>query len=201
MHSARLGFSLTALIIVNLIPLFGTQYANWNTFTVILMYWMETAIIGYFTVQRMLYTGKHQHEDPQSHFTTKTFLLPFFLMHFGIFMFVHLIFVFAFFFSTQISILGILFMTASLFFSHWVSYQQNFIQGKEYTKVTADSLFWRPYPRVIVMHLTVILGGFFTLGMNDPKGGLLMLIILKTIVDALTHVVEHTKLLKPATNS
>lgn len=196
MKPAYFSLSLIALIAVNLIPLIGTTYANWNIFSVMLMYWLETAIIGWFTVKRMRFLALKANENPKDPFSFNVFLLPFFCLHFGIFMFVHLIFVFAFFFSSQISWPGVIFMFASLYFSHWLSYSQNFIEHMEYKSVTQDSLFWRPYPRVIVMHLTVIFGGALTMSLNQPKAGLMVLIVFKTIIDAISHVAEHWQLSK-----
>lgn len=196
MKSFQFTTSLFTLIAVNLIPLIGARYANWNIFSVMLGYWLETAVIGYFTVKRMKYVAAYKHENTKDPFSTNIFLLPFFFIHFGIFMLVHLIFVLAFFFSSTVSLPGLIIMVVTLFLSHYLSYQKNFIGNHEYKVLTPETLLWRPYPRVIAMHLTVILGGFFVLGTQNPTGGLVLLIILKTIADASTHIIEHSLLAK-----
>lgn len=124
-------------------------------------------------------------------FGASAFLVPFFTLHFGLFMFVHLIFVLAFFYSSQILWWGLLISAASLCFSHAVSYQLNFIQGGEFKRTSAEQLFIRPYPRIIVMHLTVILGGALSLGYGQPVWAMTILVGLKIVADVFSHLWEH----------
>jgi hypothetical protein len=48
-----------------------------------------------------------------------------------------------------------------------------------------------PYKRIIVMHLTVIIGGWIVLALGTPAPALIVLIALKLFVDARTHRREH----------
>ncbi len=50
-----------------------------------------------------------------------------------------------------------------------------------------------PYKRIIVMHLTIILGGFLTMLLRAPAAALLVLIVLKTAADLRAHRKEHTR--------
>jgi Family of unknown function (DUF6498) len=48
-----------------------------------------------------------------------------------------------------------------------------------------------PYKRIMVMHITLIVGGFLTLILRTLQPALLLLIILKTGVDLRAHLREH----------
>lgn len=48
-----------------------------------------------------------------------------------------------------------------------------------------------PYRRVIVMHLTLIFGGWIVLLMGVPTGALIVLLALKTVFDLQAHRREH----------
>jgi hypothetical protein len=49
-----------------------------------------------------------------------------------------------------------------------------------------------PYTRIVVMHLTVMAGGFLTLVLRTPQAALLLLIVLKTAADLRAHLREHS---------
>lgn len=218
----QLVFSISslALIAANIVPLWGVMYAGWNMFTIMMLYWLESAIIGFFTVHKM---RKAEGETPRSlsnmqielngqsiqdiHHQAnagKLFLIPFFMMHYGGFMFVHLIFVIILFGVIPASqsqggifdLGGILLGTLSLILSHWVSYRANFLGRGEYKVVSAGQLFISPYPRIIVMHMTVILGGFFVQSAGQSVGALAILVFLKTVVDLGSHLFEHGQIKK-----
>jgi hypothetical protein len=88
-------------VVSNLIPLFGVLWWDWDTFQLLMLYWMETVIVAAFTLRRLarldetesgtitIY-GKVQPASPFS-------LVSFFSMHAGLFILVHLIFLWALF--------------------------------------------------------------------------------------------------------
>jgi hypothetical protein len=174
--------ALFSLVVANLLPLYGVWFLNWNVFSIILLYWLESAIIGGFTLLKIKKTRGDE----------KLFYIPFFMVHFGLFMFVHLIFLLVFFFSRDVSAGGLFLTFLSLCFSHYVSYQLNFIQKKEYEKLSAGTLFVRPYPRIIVMHLTVILGGFLVLSTGGARWALTLMVLFKIVADVASHLWEHS---------
>lgn len=48
-----------------------------------------------------------------------------------------------------------------------------------------------PYKRIIVMHITLIVGGFLTLVLESPVPALILMIVLKVAVDLRSHLVQH----------
>ncbi len=98
-------YSLIFLIISNLIPIFGILFLKWDIFYMLFYYWLESAVIGFFTIIKMATAqGTPQGTIPKNlnaksekytRITLKSFLIPFFILHFGAFMFVHLVFIIA----------------------------------------------------------------------------------------------------------
>lgn len=199
-------YAVISLIVANLIPLFGVMFYGWNVFSLMLLYWLENVIIGFFTILKMKKAeGSLLNKFPmslkvngrdvssfkrQSMFDERAFFIPFFTLHFGLFTFVQGIFVLVFFFSSQVTFAGVIIGFLSLCFSHFMSYQLNYLDREEYKTTSVEYLFISPYPRIVVMQLTVILGGMFALSNQTIYAGIL-LVVLKTIADLVTHLIEH----------
>ena len=52
----------------------------------------------------------------------------------------------------------------------------------------------QPYGRVVVLHLTILLGGFAAMLLGSPLWALLLLIGLKIALDLKAHLKEHRPL-------
>ena len=76
--------SRASLIISNCIPLFGVFFFGWDLYSLFILYWAETLIIGFFAVIKILIQCKD----------SKIFSALFFILHFGLFMMFHLVFIF-----------------------------------------------------------------------------------------------------------
>jgi hypothetical protein len=101
--------SLVLLVAFNLIPLAGVLFWAWNVATLLVLYWVENGIVGILNVPKMLLADGP--DEPatrvvavrgvgpvtvgRSGTTAKAALIPFFLVHYGIFWLVHGVFVFA----------------------------------------------------------------------------------------------------------
>ena len=81
----------------------------------------------------------------------------------------------------------------ALFISHGVSFVTNFVGQKEYEGMTVQKQMAAPYRRIIMMHLTLIFGGFVTMTLGDPVPVLLIFILVKIIVDVRAHLKEHSQ--------
>ena len=81
----NLRTSTLALLAANAIPLVGVALLDWSAFSVLALYWLETAIIGVFTLLKIA--------TCRANAIQKLFLMPFFCVHFGGFMVVHGVFV------------------------------------------------------------------------------------------------------------
>ena len=183
--------SLFMLWLANLVPLGGVFLLNWQVADIMLLFWLESAIIGFFNILKMFrITGP-----------VAIFYSIFFIGHFGAFMSVHLMFIFALFIeeegmSAPLTEVAVVFTDLwpailALIISHAFSYRRNFLGRQEYLKLTIKDQMQKPYTRVVLMHVTIIFGGILILALQATIPVLVMLILMKTIVDAKAHVKEH----------
>ena len=95
-------FAATAITLVgNLVPLVGVLLWGWDTFQLLMLYWMETVIVAFWTLVRLANlpaqaTGIGS-VDPRERPWTNIALVGFFTLHAGIFILVHLIFLWTLF--------------------------------------------------------------------------------------------------------
>ncbi|CAN5645029.1 hypothetical protein BH18CHL1_BH18CHL1_06560 [soil metagenome] len=90
-----------------------------------------------------------------------------------------------------ISVEGIAVATLALIASHAVSYYVNFIKGGEFRTASPGGLMIAPYGRVVVLHVTIILGSVAIVALGQPIALLLLLVVLKTALDLILHVRSH----------
>lgn len=194
--------STRILVLANLIPLLGVLLAGWDIGDIMLLFWAESAIIGVFNLLKMWVIGRW----------SILFLGPFFTAHFGGFMVGHLLFIYAFFLSgidgmdptvSQVfaDFLGLWPALLGLTISHAISFQMNFLARREYENRTVNQQMSAPYKRIIIMHVTIIFGGFLTMVFETPLLALVLLIVLKIMVDVKAHIGEHRHESAPATAS
>ncbi len=160
-----------------------------------MLYWAESATIAFYTALKMAVVGK----------ALAIVSIPFFFAHFGGFMAMHFLFIYMLFIrgiaatGPEPHVLVALRSTfeplwvplVALFISHGVSYQTNFLGRREYATTTMNALMKAPYNRIIVMHLTLIFGGWIIMGLGSTVGALALLIVIKTFVDFAAHRKEH----------
>jgi len=222
--SNKKGFiSFIFIITANSVPIFGIILFKWNPYIIILIYWGESLIIGIFNLLKMLISGSIQnHKFSPSGCAGAAGLGAFFTIHYGMFMFVHGVFIIIFMMislsidgsgsSAEIdpfSVLSVLFpenMTAvdlfesefsaiaALFITHLISFYMYFIKTGEYNYTEADTYMARPYKRIIIMHLTILFGAF-TLFLTGFKSIVFIIIWigLKVFSDLRLHISELKK--------
>jgi len=196
--------SVVMLVAANLVPLYSVLFLGWEVFPLLFLYWLENVIIGVFNVLKMLLCKP----DDAGTWLGKIFIIPFFCFHYGMFTLVHGIFVFGFFggYFTQgapipdeASVLQALWsynlgwVALDLAVSHGISFAVNYVKRGEYRQTSLRQLMEQPYGRVVVMHLTILGGGFLMMMLNSPVAGLIVLVLLKIILDVRAHVREHFK--------
>ena len=191
--------SIGALILLNLIPLAGVLFFGWNLSSIMVLYWFENVIIGFFNILKMaksegtspktkLYSGRKPVTLAQ-----KSGSILFFCVHFGMFTFGHGVFVFALFARDLPDFPTLLPAAICLFVSHGISYAHNFIGNDEYKRVAFQDLFFQPYKRIVIMHITIVIGAFIAFQFEQPTLFLVLLIFLKIVVDLFSHKKEHIK--------
>jgi hypothetical protein len=195
--------SVVVLIVANLLPLAGVLFWAWDLLSLMLLYWMETGIIGVFAIIHMAIVARWW----------ALYLVPFFVIHFGGFMAGHLFFLLALFGSGQVTnnleLLPEILRAeitqrrlwpafAALCVSHGVSFVLNVLRKPKrepgrYAVAAPEPeepqrVMMAPYGRVVLMHLTIIFGAMIAQALGSKTWAFALLVVLKIIVDVAAHV-------------
>jgi hypothetical protein len=188
--------SLIALITVNLSTILGITFLGWSSGFILMGYWIESLVVGFYTILKMNKASKMGqikatvNDKPVK--LKKPAIIRFFILHYGIFMLGHLMFVVTILIAG--SDLGDIFnlipwlpvFFIGLMISHGISYKQNFIGNEEYLNKTVSQVMIDPYKRIIPMHLAILFGFLFA----SPA---ILLVLIKTTVDVYSHLHERRK--------
>jgi hypothetical protein len=189
--------SVLALVAANLVPLAGVLFGGWKLEEVIVLFWAESAVIGFYTLLKMAVVAKW----------LAIFAGVFFAGHFGGFMSIHFFFIYEMFVRGlharspepgAYEALTRLFTPLwpallALFLSHGFSFGLNFIARREYQGATIASLMVAPYRRVTLMQVSLIFGGWLVMALNNPLPALVLLIALKVVTDLYAHRGERRR--------
>lgn len=205
----RRSASLGMLLLVNLVPLAGVLLFNWDVAALMVLYWSENLIIGFFTLCRMLVVS------PLGGLAGGLF----FLIHYGGFCGVHGLFIVVLLLDGDFEPMSddpwplflvfpqILYNVArhvllsappewlwafmALFASHGVSFLVNFLFGPERERWGIKALMAAPYGRIVILHFAILGGGFAVMALGQPLFMLVVLILVKTGMDVALHLREH----------
>ncbi len=193
-------------MLANLLPLYGVLVLDWPVVALLLLFWLENVVVGAFNVLRILVARLGEF----AMLPRKLFLAAFFVVHYGGFATGHLIFILAIFGGDTVTVEGpfptpatireivaeyrLEFPLAALVLSHGVSFFFNFIGEGEYREARIASLMSRPYGRVVILHIVILVGGGVSLALGEPVLALVLLVILKIAVDLAGHRWDHGKL-------
>ena len=131
----------------NLIPLYGVLYWQWDTFQLLMLYWMETVIIAFWTIRRIARVPVQElgtiTVNGKVQAATRKMLCGFFTLHAGAFLAVHLLFLwvlfsgewlkkvhgFASFWHELFIANGLWLALLFMFVSGWIAYRISASQG------------------------------------------------------------------------
>lgn len=193
--------SVMALLAANAVPVVGVLAFDWDLRMILFLYWAESAVIGFYNVLKMMCIGG----------IVALPICVFFSAHYGIFMMVHLGFIFAITtfgkmspgampFEGALEVLGdwgVWTGIAGLFISHGVSFVINFLPESRELNSTAERTaavgkqMAAPYGRIILMHMTLLIGAFAVTLLGAPAAVLVLLVVFKLIADVAAHAKEH----------
>jgi hypothetical protein len=199
-------YSSAMLVLSNLGPVAGVLILKWDVFTLLLLYWLENVVIGILHVFRMAVALL-----ANSSYASLA-LIPFFLFHYGLFTVAHGLFILYVFGAERFGDLeyaelapgpyfatiwarlpdGVALPFALLAASHVFSFVWNYIRGEEYRQ-TSDKLMVQPYARVMLLHATLLAGGFGLQLLKAKPIAIAVLALLKIGIDLRAHLREHRK--------
>ena len=176
---------------------------GWDLFTLMLAYWMETGVIGFWTILQMVLVIRWR----------ALFAIPFFVIHFGGFMLGHFLFLMMLFgdphavqikspeeaphfILEMLSRRGLWIALIALFISHGLSFIFNVVRPwwrGEIEPTTEGNVMGSVYGRVIIMHVTILIGAALAALFKTKVAAFLLLIALKIFVDVSAHVRRNFK--------
>jgi hypothetical protein len=179
------------LIASNLLPLYGVIAWDWPVFYVMALYWAENVLAGVFTLLRMLAANP----------LPAIPLGAFFCFHYGMFCFVHGVFVNSLFNSgpdrggevlalvqALAAAPGLAGATLLLALSHGWSFVAHVLSApRESREQDLRKIMMRPYGRMVVLHIAILVGGFAVTALDTPVAALVVLILLKIALDLGLH--------------
>jgi hypothetical protein len=210
--------AVAALVIANLIPLLGVLFLDWSVWTILILYWLENGIVGAFNILKIRKAAGPMDATGASFrmngrpvdMASRAGLITFFIIHYGLFWIVHGVFVltlplFAMMgpsgdpaeFAGDVSPGTILVALIALTISHGVSYYFNFVKGGEYLRVSPAGQMFAPYGRLVVLHITIIVGGMAIAFTGAPAAAVAILVLLKTVLDVGFHLAAHRAIATP----
>jgi hypothetical protein len=183
------------LVAANLVPLVGVYALGWDVGVLLMLYWLENAVVGGYTALKMAVVAKG----------LQVLAIPFFVFHYGMFMLGHLAFLTVLFlgggpFGNPVAAFSEALPAAlaaafpallALVASHGVSFVAHFLVGGERQRQHALQIMFSPYRRVIVLHMTIIFGAFVVVALNEARAALFVFVAVKIVVDALAHLRAH----------
>ncbi len=96
----KFGIGTVLLIAANALPLIGIVFWGWDAFEILVLYWFETAIIGFWTLFRLaafMLAPENSTATGWRRLLAPTAVGLFFTLHAGIFMLVHFVFLWSLF--------------------------------------------------------------------------------------------------------
>lgn len=178
--------AVAAALLGNLVPVYGVVALGWNASQILLLYWVENVILGVLTLARIRKVAEGK--------AGGCFLGGFFVIHYGAFCLAHL--VFALYLIREIDPafpgLGATLGEPPVFWAVMAIFGLNlFTQWREWWRPglwrDGDIRFEmvKPYGRIVVMHLTVLLGAWLMALTRAPVGAILLLCLLKAALEIL----------------
>ena len=194
--------SVIILIVANLVPLYGVLFWGWDLFTLMMAYWMETAAIGFWNIAHMALLARW----------AALFLVPLFIVHFGGFMLGHLLFLQQMFgggwnenvdnieeFLRSLPVHWTIWIGfGALFISHGLSFVFNALRPWWRGEISGDarqgkSVMMGTYGRVMVMHVTLLIGAALVAYFKTLTAAFVLLIALKIFLDVAAHIRKNFK--------
>ncbi|WP_292346892.1 MULTISPECIES: DUF6498-containing protein [unclassified Methanoregula] len=213
------NYPVVSLIFANIVTIVLAILGNWDLATVLFVYWVQSVVIGIFSVISILSAdtavirGDLQRPIDERGGTDRVTLrfawfylcimAGFFTLHYGLF---HLGYFFIIvdseiFGAVNFSDPNIRIACGLFFVNHLYSYITYRHTGpKDYRFVNEN--FFSPYGRIIPMHLTIIFGSIVILalqilGLTTTLPVLVLFLILKTFSDINAHLIKHERETNP----
>ena len=185
---ARLGL----IVLLNLIPVGGVLWLGWDAGQILMLYWVENVIVGVLALLRIL-TARQSIEGAEGSPGAAIKLGCFFTVHYGLFTLVHGVFTMVLagrIIGEDGGLWERVFANATF---HWAVLGAAVLQGVILIREWWSSGLWRrsspmmemfrPYGRIVVLHVTVLAAAWLLSETSAPMGAVLILCLMKAVVE------------------
>ncbi|MEL6416596.1 MAG: DUF6498-containing protein [Pseudomonadota bacterium] len=183
------------ILAVDLFPIIAVLTMGWGAAALVFLYWLENLIIGAATLAKMTATSV---KNGPGGLVGMAFLGPFFFVHYGMFCFVHGVFVGMFAtlssggdpgFPTPFGLIDQALSSGpnmptfilAIIGVQIILFTQDYILRGEYQQSSVDKEMMAPYGRIIVLHFGIFAGAFAMVALGEPMLGILALIFLRAL--------------------
>ncbi|MBB5052989.1 hypothetical protein HNQ36_002980 [Afipia massiliensis] len=199
--SRRGAFTSSILILSNLVPLLGILFWGWDTFVLLCLYCLETAVIGFWTIARVATMSRDPGSVAGRSIAGTLALAGFFTLHAGLFMTVHMLFIYTLFAGLWagrihdardfislivigkdlwIPLLALFVGQGAIFINDAVN---RFVFAKPpLTGADTGAIMGDFYKRIVIMHVA-IMGGAFIAQAIGTAAPLIVLVLLKVAIE------------------
>jgi Family of unknown function (DUF6498) len=189
--------SAWSLVAANVVSLIVAVACGWSLVELMLVYWLQSVMIGVSYCARILSLEKFSTENFEinDHAVaptreTKLKTAGFFAVHYGSFHVVYLVFIASEADPGAFADPQLWFCAVAFAVNHRYSYRYNRDMDRRGTP-NIGALMFTPYLRILPMHLTIVFGL-----LASTVVGVILFGSLKTAADVAMHAVEH-RLLRP----
>lgn len=199
------------LVAANLLPLAGVAFWGWDAFVLLMLYWLETLVIAFWTILPILVipgvtsNGMGVRMAGVGRAAGQVGTALFLAFHAGIFMAVHFLFLWTLFSGPWAELIhgpmdfvvllvvgtGLWFPLLILFavrgwgvFGPYIAPRLSFLPITPPPVADEPSLLVGLYVRIFIMQVAIILGGWLAILSGGSTGALALLVIAKTLVDS-----------------
>jgi len=188
--------STIILIISNIIVIILAIIEKWNIIDLLLIYWAQSMIIGFFHFLRMINHQNYVVDNKKSNLKAPKILYSiFFLFHYGwlnLFYLFYILFDYIinpFLFNKSVSIeinwiailIGIFIFLINHLISYIVNYKKDILIKRSYKE-----MMFLPYIRIVPMDIILFIGAILS-----TENKIIVFLVLKLIADIVTHKIEH----------
>lgn len=171
-HPRGLWRALVAGVVVNGLTLVGVIVLGWPAGNVFLLFWIENAILGIVTIPKVATARGPEKSGKDTGRSGGITTALFFCFHYGLFCVVHLVFTALVAWSVGVDLsLFALGLPAALIALRYLAETLLtwFGDRNRRLRVSPSQAMGEPYPRLIVLHLSVIIGfALFVVGRGLP---------------------------------
>ena len=184
-----------AVLAVDLFPIVAVIQFGWGAVALVFLYWLENLVIGIYALARM---GTASLKDGWFGGLTMLFIGPFFVVHYGMFCFVHGIFltVYASFagygsagFEEPVGLVKLALgsgahmtvFVGAIIVLQGIIFVRDYLMRGEWRDTDVMKEMAKPYTRIVVLHIGLFVGAAALLMLGQPMIGVLALIFIRAL--------------------